>query len=88
MILPSFCFNFDLLLETGDINVGPLNYDTFDLGTDLKIDQYMYYLCSGFQPEEAIGAFDKARGHTQERQNYLNHIRYRTHTSTVPSLLT
>lgn len=31
----------------------------------------------GFQPEEAIAAFDKARGHTQERINYLTHIRTR-----------
>lgn len=29
----------------------------------------------GFEPDEAISAFDSARGHKQERQNYLNHIR-------------
>lgn len=32
----------------------------------------------GVDPEEAIQRFDKARGHKQERLNYLNHLRDKT----------
>jgi hypothetical protein len=38
----------------------------------LTLDSYSL----GFHPDEAISAFDSARGHKQERQNYLSHIRY------------
>ena len=31
----------------------------------------------GWQPDEAIAAFDEARGHKQERQNYLDHLKYK-----------
>ena len=29
----------------------------------------------GFNPEDAIAAFDASRGHKQERENYLQHLR-------------
>ena len=40
-----------------------------------------YFICQymaeqlGFEPDEAIAAFDEARGHRQDRANYLTHLR-------------
>ena len=34
----------------------------------------------GMEPDAAIAAFDEARGHRQERTNYLQHLRTRAWT--------
>jgi len=37
----------------------------------------------GFDPEDAIAAFDASRGHKQERENYLQHLRQKTWESEI-----